>query len=153
MKKIQSQQQGFTLIELIVVIVILGIMSAVAIPQFVNLQVDARNSVMSGVEGTVRSAATLVYSKSLINGTEGAAAGTVTLPSGNVTTAFGYPTANAAGIKAAVDLTGAADVDKPVSDDGLFQFGLAADFPTCVVQYAAPAAVGNAPTITPAAGC
>jgi MSHA pilin protein MshA len=145
-KKFQIKQQGFTLIELIVVIVILGIMSAVAIPQFVNLQSDARSSVMSGVEGTIRSAATLVYSKSLINGTEALPGGdpgaVVALPSGNVNTAFGYPTAAAAGISAAVDLSGATDV---VDDGaGAFTFGTIA---ACVVTYTAPVAAGNSPNI------
>ena len=63
-----KQSSGFTLIELIVVIVILGIMAAIAGPKFVDLQTEARVSVMEGVEGAVRSTATLVYSKSLIEG-------------------------------------------------------------------------------------
>jgi MSHA pilin protein MshA len=104
-----SKNSGFTLIELIVVIVILGIMAAVAGPKFVNLQTDARTSVIEGVEGSVRSAATLVYSKALIDGTEADATGTVAIGTGNVTTVFGYPSADAAGIVAAVDVAG--DID------------------------------------------
>lgn len=146
MKLLQAKQSGFTLIELIVVILILGIMSAVAIPQFVNLQADARSSVMGGVEGTIRSAATLVYSRSLIDGTEGLASSSVTLPSGAVTTANGYPTADLAGIKAAVDLTGAPDVIA-TTDDGVFSY---TGYATCTITYAA-AGAGGSPTITNAA--
>ena len=105
MNKSLTKTGGFTLIELIVVIVILGIMAAIAGPKFINLQTDARISVIRGVEGSLRSAATLVYSRALIDGTEADATGTVATSDGNVTTAFGYPDGTATGIDAALDLS------------------------------------------------
>jgi MSHA pilin protein MshA len=63
-----QKQQGFTLIELVVVIIILGILAVVAAPKFINLQSDARASTLEGVKGALQGANTLVYSKAMIQG-------------------------------------------------------------------------------------
>lgn len=65
-----KRQQGFTLIELVVVIIILGILAVTAAPKFINLQGDARASTLQGLKGSLQGANTLVYSKAALAGLE-----------------------------------------------------------------------------------
>lgn len=69
----KRQQQGFTLIELVMVIVILGVLAAVALPKFVSLKSDAQTAALQGVVGTINSASAVNYSSRSANSTKGTA--------------------------------------------------------------------------------
>ncbi|MDV5168367.1 type II secretion system protein [Photobacterium rosenbergii] len=64
------KKNGFTLIEMVVVIVILGILAVTAAPRFLNLQVDARNSALEGLKGAVESGLEIGYGKMAMAGLE-----------------------------------------------------------------------------------
>jgi len=101
-----KKQNGFTLIELVIVIIVLGILAATAVPKFINLQDDAKESAMNGVQAAVHSAANIVYSKSAIDGNETEATETVAEGDVNIATVYGYPAATETGIEDAVELSG-----------------------------------------------
>ncbi len=104
-----QKQQGFTLIELVVVIIILGILAVTAAPKFINLQGDARVSTLQGVKAAIQSANSLVYSKSALAGVEkGDTDGKATVDIGTGTAlnvVYGYTAGTVTDIINAVDIS------------------------------------------------
>ena len=138
---VKANQQGFTLIELVVVIVILGVLAVTAAPKFINLQSDARTATLQAVKASMQTVSTLVHSKSLIEGNEKLAAATtvfVTVNGKKTEITFGYPLADYS----------SSHTDNPGDWSDLLE--IAADFSSVVINtkfYVYPSDV-TAPTST-----
>src|SRR3954468_2467158 len=99
----KSRQQGFTLVELVTVLVILGILAAVAIPKYVSYTSEARTASLNGLAGALRASVSLTQAKYVVVGNT--ASTSVTLADGSTVTVTsgangGIPTVAAAGIQA-----------------------------------------------------
>ena len=94
-----KRNAGFTLIELIIVIVILGILAVTAAPKFINLQGDARSSTVTAMKGAVEAASSMAHSKAIIAGKDNPSVNDgITVDNVGVDLVYGYPAATADGI-------------------------------------------------------
>ncbi|CZF83452.1 Type II secretion system protein G precursor [Grimontia celer] len=119
-----KRQGGFTLIEMIVVIVILGILAVTAAPKFISFQDDARKASLSGLAAAMQSAASMAHGKYLIDDT---------YESANMTN--GYPSATAEGIGAQIVTDGFSA--NGFAPENSIQYKLTENSGTDCVQYTA----------------
>ena len=151
-----NKQKGFTLIELVVVIVILGILAVTAAPKFIDLSSDAHTGTLNAINASMQSAATLVHSKSLIAGNDKSSTATVKVNGTDVNIVYGYPKAAKADWDNLLDVdTGSnfqdADISGTPPSYSIYANKLKPTAPAtadkCSVQYKEATATGSGTTL------
>ena len=143
-----SKAKGFTLIELVVVIVVLGILAATAAPKFIDLTSDARKAILQGVSASINTAADLTLAKSLVEGRMYAST-FIDIPSvGQISTTYGWPKATSISRLVTYDTD---DIFATASGSAtVFKHLDATNQDQCYVSYdtSAVTGIGRRPSIT-----
>jgi MSHA pilin protein MshA len=153
-QRVSRRQTGFTLIELVVVVSVIAILSAIALPRYINMQTQARVAKAQAIFGSIKSAAALGRASCMMDvaglvapSTCTATAGTTSMDGAAVSMVNQYPAATTDGIVLAAQLD-------PVSDQVVVTAGnpilidiVGGTSPNCQIRYTAATAGPTAPAI------
>jgi MSHA pilin protein MshA len=150
-----QHQSGFTLIELVIVITIIGILAAVALPRYINLQSQARAAKTQALAGSIKSASALSHASCMVDlaglvtpSTCTTTAGTVSMEGTAVDMVNQYPAATAAGILTAAQMDATNDAVTITAGNPVLIDINGGTAPNCRVAYTAAAVGPVAPVIT-----
>jgi len=148
--------KGFTLIELVVVIVILGILATTVAPKYINLKADAQTSTLHGVKAAMEGASALVYGKSIVKGNHklpSSDSPTVEVADGvNVALNYGHPTISVNDWKELLDIDLSVYAFTNTIDSAVVVYLVGNTAPLsfqqpCLTYYRSPNSEGDKPLI------